>query len=65
MATKKKIVGKSAAVELIVLVPSKWGLALEDIKKLQAALQPIANSTIGRMAGDINVVTGVTDGVGG
>jgi hypothetical protein len=65
MATKKKTTRKTrGAAELIVLVPSKWKLPQEDIKKLQAALEPVANFTIEKMAGTINVVTGVTNGVG-
>ena len=66
MATKKKTAPKkkSNAAELIVLVPSKWGLPHEDVKNLQKALQPVANSTITRMRGAICVVTGVTNGNG-
>jgi len=65
MATKKKIVRKkSEAAELIVLVPSKWGLASEDKKRLMHALQPVVNSTIQTKYGPIGVVCGVTNGVG-
>jgi len=55
---------KNPKAELIVLVPSKWGLASADVKKLKAALEPIANSSITRMKGAISVVTGVTNGNG-
>ena len=64
MATKKKTISKkSEARELIVLVPSKWGLSPADVKKLQVALEPKANSTLAKLAGAIHVITGVTNGV--
>jgi hypothetical protein len=64
MATKKKTAPrKPKAVDLIVLVPSKWGLPDADIEKLQKALQHEANSTITRMSGTITVVTGVVNGL--
>ena len=65
MATKKKTTRKTrGAAELIVLVPSKWGLASEDKKRLMHALQPLVNSTIQTKYGPIDVVCGVTNGVG-
>ena len=65
MATKKKTIStKSEALELIVLVPSKWGLSPADVKKLQVALEPKANSTFASLGGAIHVITGVTNGVG-
>ena len=65
MATKKKTISKKRkALELIVLVPSKWGLLAADVKKLETALEPIANSTFASLGGAIHVITGVTNGVG-
>jgi hypothetical protein len=65
MATKKKIARKkSEAAELIVLIPSKWGLASEDKKRLMHALQPVVNSTIQTKYGPIEPVCGVTNGDG-
>ncbi|MGA2195284.1 MAG: hypothetical protein ABSH40_08440 [Bryobacteraceae bacterium] len=64
MATKKKSTSAKRK-ELIVLVPSKWGLAPADVKKLQVALEPKANATLAKLGGAIHVVTGVTNGVNG
>jgi hypothetical protein len=64
MATKKKTISKkSEARELIVLVPSKWGLSPADVKKLEVALEPLANATFSKFGGAIHVITGVTNGV--
>ncbi len=64
MATKKKTAPrKSATAELIVLVPSKWQIPCEDVKKLEEALRPIANSILPTMKGEITISTGVTNGV--
>jgi hypothetical protein len=63
MATKKKITHKRDATrELIVLVPSMWGLSHDDLKNLKAALEPVARENIRTTFGPICCVCGVTNG---
>jgi hydrogenase maturation factor len=65
MATKKKITHKRDATrELIVLVPSMWGLSHVDLKNLKAALDPVARENIHTTHGPICCVCGVTNGNG-
>jgi len=60
-APGKSTRGKKAPLTL--LVPSKLGLSSDEIEKLKIALRTKANSTLLRMSGGLEIITGVTNGI--